>query len=387
MNYSVCLALFKSKKYYRSLIRTSMILSFGLSVGLFYAQPALSQVKEGLSEQDGPYVLYGEGSSKLIQVSDGKLETSSLPKGPLSVMTENGQHRFEVALHPIKKPDWSYKSKGDMLVLSDPHADFESFYSILRAQQVIGDNYQWIFGKNQLVIIGDVFDRGVDVLPIFWLMYKLEAEAEKVGGKVHFLFGNHEEMILRENLKYNEEKYKALKDTLGIEYRDLWSMNSELGRWLLSRNTMEKIGDKLFVHAGLSSQLLTDKWTIPAVNDSVRTHIFKTKAEREQSPAAKFLFGSIGPLWYRGMVRDEEKYEPLAEQDLQKLLVYYGVKEVYVGHTIFPEVTTFYANSVFAVNVNNRANREKGRSRGLLIRKGKKYLIYDNPTKNIEIAK
>lgn len=387
MNPSVCLTLSKSKKYYRSLIRTSIILSFGLSVGLFYAQPALSQVKEGLSEQDGPYVLYGEGTSKLIQVRAGKLETLALPKAPLSVMTENGQHHFEVALHPIKKPDWSYKSKGEILVLSDPHADFESFYSILRAQQVIGGNYQWTFGKNQLVIIGDVFDRGVDVLPIFWLIYKLEAEAEKAGGKVHFLFGNHEEMILRENLKYNESKYLALKDKLGMEYRDLWSANSELGRWLLSRNTMEKIGDKLFVHAGLSSQLLTDKWTIPAVNDSVRSNIFKTKAEREQSPAAKFLFGSIGPLWYRGMVRDEEKYEPLAEQDLQKLLVYYGVKEVYVGHTIFPEVTTFYANRVFAVNVNNRSNREKGRSRGLLLRKGKTYLIFDDPTKNIEIDK
>ena len=65
---------------------------------------------------------------------------------------------------------------------------------------MIDADYNWIFGTNQLVIIGDVFDRGVDVLPIYWLIYKLEKEAEDAGGKVTFLIGNHETMVLGNDL-------------------------------------------------------------------------------------------------------------------------------------------------------------------------------------------
>ncbi len=35
-----------------------------------------------------------------------------------------------------------------------------------------------------MIVISDVFDRGKDVLPIFWLMYKLEQEAKKDAGGV-----------------------------------------------------------------------------------------------------------------------------------------------------------------------------------------------------------
>ncbi len=79
-----------------------------------------------------------------------------------------------------------------MLVLSDPHGDLDCFVSVLKNNGVIGDRYEWTFGEGQLVVIGDVFDRGDDVVPIFWLLYKLEAEAVRQGGAVIFTLGNHE---------------------------------------------------------------------------------------------------------------------------------------------------------------------------------------------------
>lgn len=336
-----------------------------------------------LGKFDGPYFFYEKGDSSCIRVDHGQILSEKWDDTkPFIVSTEDDQHHFEVWHHPIVSPAWSYSPSKKIVVLSDPHGDFESFYSILRAQEVIGLNYEWNFGNNQLVIIGDVFDRGKDVLPIFWLIYKLEYEAAKVGGRVHFLFGNHEEMILRGNYKYTQGKYKALAEQLGRDYRDFWTVNTELGKWLQTKNTMEKIGDNLFVHAGLSAAMLDPQWSISAVNDSVRNHVFQQKEERQKSKAATFLFGSEGPLWYRGMVREEEKYLPLSKIDLEKLMHLYGAKRIFVGHTIFLEVSNFYAGKVYAVNVSNEANRLKGRSRGLRIDNNKIIILYDDASKN-----
>ncbi|MBL1410304.1 metallophosphoesterase [Sphingobacterium faecale] len=346
---------------------------------------SLTAQQNTLSQHDGPYILYTSEQRNLISVTAGQLEMQQESAPTFEVVSEKGDHRFHVTLHPIETPKATYKHNSDILVLSDPHGDFDSFHSILKAHRVIGEQYQWTFGNKHLVVIGDIFDRGEDVLPLFWLLYKLEAEAAQAGGTVHFLLGNHEEMTLRGNLKYAKEKYTTLAQQLGINYQELWGMESELGRWLLSRNTIEKIGDHLFVHAGLSADIIGDVWTINAINDSTRAHVHQSKEEREHSPAARFLFGSNGPLWYRGMVRTDEKYNPLASSDLEKILKQYDVKHIFVGHTIFPEVTTFYNGKVYGVNVANRSNREKGTSRGLLIKGNKRYLIYDNPEKKDRI--
>lgn len=68
------------------------------------------------------------------------------------------------------------------------------------------------------MIIGDIFDRGKDVPQIFWLFYKLEEEAAKAGGHVSFMLGNHEPMVLANDLRYTKEKYKILAEKLKMKY-------------------------------------------------------------------------------------------------------------------------------------------------------------------------
>ena len=58
-------------------------------------------------------------------------------------------------------------------------------------------------------------------------------------------------MVLAGDLRYTKEKYKALAEKLGISYRKLFGTDTELGRWLCTRNTMQVIGKDLYVHAGL----------------------------------------------------------------------------------------------------------------------------------------
>lgn len=339
-----------------------------------------------INQTDGPYVFHTDNKLKVIRTSvDGISVDYQTQDTPIWVKSNDEVHKFELKLHTVNRPQWKYKQPDKMLIISDPHANLDAFLSVLKSQEVINENYKWIFGKGHLVVIGDVFDRGEDVLPIFWLIYKLEDEARKAGGDVHFILGNHEEMILRNNTKYAKDKYKNLADKLDIDLNDMWNSDSELGHWLLTRNTIEQIGDNLFVHAGLSKEFLDQNWSVVELNDTISTYINKSKDERKISNAATFLFGNDGPLWYRGMVRDDEKYNPIAEEDVDAILKRYKVKRIYVGHTIFDEVSTFYNTKVIGVNVNNQKNMDKGLSRGILVKKGKRYIIFDDPQKLIEL--
>lgn len=338
--------------------------------------------KDRLTQADGPYLLYGTEGLRLIRVDTGGILKDSLIRDvsgfSFPVESRKGDIRFRVKLHALERPAWKMSQAEKLLVISDPHGDLESFVSVLQGNNVIGKAYEWTFGPNQLVIIGDVFDRGEDVLPIFWLIYKLEQEAAAAGGSVVFMLGNHEEMVLRGDCRYTKEKYKKLAEEAGISYPDLWGEHSELGRWLRTRNLLQIIGDNLLVHAGLSPDFLKRKESLPQMNQTASEGLSLSKQQRkEASPLSEFIFGSSGPFWYRGMVRSADHYHPLPVKDLLRLLKKYRVKRIVVGHTIFDDITTFYNKRVIAVNVENRKNREKGRGRGILIEKDKGYIVYD----------
>lgn len=49
-----------------------------------------------------------------------------------------------------------------------------------------------------------------------------------------------------------------------------------------------------------------------------------------------------------------------------------------VGHTIFPDITTFNDGRIIAINVDNKENREKKLGRGILIENNKISVIGDS---------
>lgn len=334
---------------------------------------------------DGPYVFYtDEGGMRVVSVdTKGKLKDQAYRTVPenftFDVFSDAGEKLFPVTLHPVSRPAWKEEQPEKVLVISDPHANWKCFASILKAQGVISSDYAWTFGSNKLVIIGDVFDRGKDVLPIYWLIYKLEKEAQEAGGSVVFLLGNHEGMVLAGDVRYVKKKYLALADTLHIPYRDFWSPQTELGRWLGTRNTIQVVGDDLFVHAGLSRAFFDKNKTIPEVNELMSEGLFLTKEERKKtSEDIAFMFATYGPIWYRGLVHSADHYHPLHPDDLPPILDKYGVKRIFVGHTIFDDISTFYHYRVIAVNVDNEENFENKDGRGVLIEGNKLSIIYDS---------
>ena len=212
------------------------------------------------------------------------------------------------------------------------------------------------------------FDRGYDVLPLLWLMYKLEQEAADAGGAAVLLLGNHEGMVLAGDVRYTRGKYLETARQLGMEnYRQLFSPDTELGRWLATRNTMLRIGRNLFVHAGLSARLLERNLEMDTLNARMSEGLYRTSKERREDPTLEFLYRSAGPVWYRGMVCTDEKYDPLTPEQTDALLRRYDADRLLVGHTIFPDISTFHDGRVIAVNVQNELNRRKNRGRAVLI--------------------
>lgn len=206
---------------------------------------------------DGPYIHYDDDGLAIIRVLDGEPEIGPLlPDEPFEVTSSDGIHRFEVSLRKVTVPDCFYPEQEKITVLSDPHGNMDAFVSILLSAGIMDNDYNWLYGDGHFVLLGDIFDRGPDVLPIFWLVYKLSADAEQAGGMVHFLPGNHESMVLTGDLRYTFPKYTSLAEKLGIEYQELWTPDWVLGEWLSTRNFIEHIGRNVFTHAGLNVKIL-----------------------------------------------------------------------------------------------------------------------------------
>ncbi|MFY9115674.1 MAG: metallophosphoesterase [Bacteroidales bacterium] len=254
------------------------------------------------------------------------------------------------------------------LVVSDLHGRLDAFSALLTSNGVTDDDYRWTFGTNRLVFIGDIVDRGRDDNGIAWLLYKLQEEAKKAGGEVVFLQGNHEDLVLKNDLRYVHKEHLAFADTIGIPYADLYGKHTVLGAWIRNSPLIFVAGDFLFVHAGLSTVMVDQEYGIEEINRLIQEYIgYPNKERNEFHPRNEVLFGRDGPLWYRGLVFESEKYPPINSDDLEKVLQYYGIKHMVVGHSEVTEVEKRYNGCVYAVNVKHARNYKSNRTGGLMI--------------------
>ena len=123
-----------------------------------------------------------------------------------------------------------------------------------------------------------------------------------MGGQVHFILRNHDVMNLTNQTRYVRKKYFINADSLRLPYARWFDQQSELGRWLRTKNTVERINQYLFCHAGIHPTTLAYKLPISVLNQRVRAALNRNPNEtREQAdPVTDHLMRQNGPLWYRG---------------------------------------------------------------------------------------
>ena len=236
----------------------------------------------------------------------------------------------------------------------------------------MNENYEWIFEDGHLVLLGDFFDRGAQVTECLWLAYHLEQQAEKFGGKSHFLIGNHEEMNLSGHTRYVNFKYICNADFIDINYKALYNNKSVLGKWLRSKNGVIKINGNLFVHGGISPEFLEKRYSINTINHVIQNNIGNSRILRSENHQAVDIFNpKTGPLWYRGLVKDE-----VDQDEVEHMLKFYRADRIVIGHSSVNEISTFFENRVIDIDVKHLLGDEV--SRALLIKNDHYYTVGTN---------
>ncbi|MEL6922776.1 MAG: metallophosphoesterase, partial [Bacteroidota bacterium] len=144
---------------------------------------------------DGPYVFH-ESDKTVVRyvvlennalVAKEEVFEAGTKIRPLSCSIDRSKMKgFTVTLRDkIASPPAIYEQPKKLFAISDIEGEFEIFAQTLQANKIIDKNYNWIYGRGHLVLNGDFFDRGINVTACLWLVYRLEQEAERAGGRVH----------------------------------------------------------------------------------------------------------------------------------------------------------------------------------------------------------
>lgn len=328
---------------------------------------------------EGPHIFYKKGHTIVKNVHfsregirvDEKKYSSKDDVPTLTCYVDNRyKTSFTVSLRSKHQaPETVYPQPDKLYAISDIEGNFEAFEKSLKGNGIIDKNLDWKFGKGHLVLVGDFFDRGYNVTPVLWLIYKLEQQAAEAGGMVHFIVGNHEEMNMRGDVRYVKDKYKKAAKVLKIPYRSLYSKDTELGRWLRSKNVVEKIGKTIFVHGGLSPEMANARIRLESMNKYAREYYGMDKFRMDQrGGSATRVFSKVGPMWYRGYFKEE-----LTQQEVNQTLGIYGANHVVVGHTIVPKVSSLFEGKVIAIDVKHNISLIDKISNSIFIEKGKIY--------------
>jgi hypothetical protein len=335
---------------------------------------------------DGPYVLYRNDSVFVNYIEeDGgtrSVRTENTPfsgKNMISLQVNTDIHgkTFTVQLKSKLSNERSeYNGIKKMLVISDIEGNFTALRTLLQGNGVIDDNFNWTFGKDHLVLVGDFVDRGTMVTEVLWLIYMLEEKAKVAGGYVHFILGNHEIMNMSNDLGYVDQRYIQHAQLMNKPYMQLFGPDAELGRWLATKNTVERIGKTLFTHGGISAYMNQIALPLKDLNELTRGYYTDTLYNYKDQ-RLNIIYSDFGPFWYRGY------YKPprAGMQQVDSTLNIYGVNQITTGHTIIStEIRSLYGGKLYNTDVHHA----EGQSEALLI-DDKKFWRVNNKGEKFEI--
>lgn len=286
--------------------------------------------------------------------------------------------KYDIKEHPHVLP-----SVRRIIVIGDIHGDWEMTIKSLKLAELINNNGDWIGGDTVVVQVGDQVDRcrysgvpcneekatdpdeGNDwkILKYFTNLHK---KAQKQGGAVYSLIGNHELMNVRGDFRY--VSYEGLREFDNYEKPDgtIIRDGNEARRWAFepgnsisefmacTRQMALIIGSNLFVHAGVLPNI-AKKYSVQNLNQLMSLYLFDQLKKPSQY---KDIFDSsdYSPLWNRvfgrlgleKLKKHNGKYASLIKtlkeiygrEKLKKCFTLlnplkdiYQVDKIFVGHT------------------------------------------------------
>lgn len=334
---------------------------------------------------EGPYVFYENDSVLSVNYVRGSeddgfyLDKKKYPSNseiPTTSYFQIDSTSFDFKLKSeIKPPKTTYNDGNPIVAVSDIEGGYKTFRDFLINSKVIDANLNWIFGRGHLVLVGDFVDRGWSVTQVLWFIYKLEQDAAKQGGLVHFIIGNHELKNMQGDYGASAEKYLFVGNILGKVQSELYNSNSFLGKWMSSKNALELINGNLFAHGGIHPDVADSKLSLDEINQVIRSNYYRPYYPKKEKTIDQLITSTkTGICWYRGYFKDD-----LTQEQVDRGLNKFGAKSIVVGHTLQSKVNKTYNGKVIGIDVfhpkDYHKNWPSGESEGLLIEGDKYYRV------------
>jgi hypothetical protein len=297
---------------------------------------------------DGPYFFFDNNKLTAIWVRSGYVKERELTSENFNVLKKRYDLSFSYndileRYHEVEPDSHVFTVDGSIAIISDLHGEYDNYIRLLKKSGIIDKNLNWSFGKNHLIILGDIFDRGPMVTEILWHLFGLEMQASAAGGKLHIILGNHEYMILTGNSQFINGKYLYVEQIMGKSYSSLFLANSVLGDWLRKKPVILKINNLLFTHAGISTDFVKGKTDMDQLNRFFKDMLTGSQADKSVFADTTIINSKVSEmLSYRNYFSDKQ----FNESKLDSILTFYGVERVIVGHTTLPEVKSMFNNKL-----------------------------------------
>ena len=247
--------------------------------------------------------------------------------------------------------------KDRILVIGDLHADFKKTKEMFINFKLIDSSENWIAKPRNTVIVqlGDQLDGGgrgsgesYGELDLINFMDRIHEKATIYGGGVYSLIGNHEIMNLLGNFNYSSQKDIDLQG--GLEVREkLFAPGGDLfNRLSCTRNVVLKIGDFIFVHAGILPEHLdgqSKERFIVKINKLMRLYL-QGKKTWQDFEIQKYFLDKGGLIWTRNYGSEKPSCDKFNK--VSKML---NVGHMIVGHTVQDNINSKCDNKLWRVDV------------------------------------
>ncbi|ARF10601.1 metallophosphatase/phosphoesterase [Hokovirus HKV1] len=281
-------------------------------------------------------------------------------------------------------PNYSYiptivEKKRRIIAIGDLHGDYDLTIKILLLSKVIDNNLNWIGKDTVIVQTGDKVDgyrpinhndnnnngTADEDIKLLNLFYNLNLKAEKHGGAVYSLLGNHEIMNVLGDFRYVSKKslleFAEYEDDK-IIFKDKFAKLSPIDRGIVARKYAFQPGNKyatflgcanagciiigsfLFVHAGIVPEFLDEfkiknKYDLIEFNAKIRKWLLGKqggpKGKSEENYTKNMVSNNNSPFWSRilGFIPNNINNNDQACNPLNKVLDTLKIGHMVVGHT------------------------------------------------------
>ena len=246
-----------------------------------------------------------------------------------------------------------------IIVLGDLHGDWEMTIKSLKIANLIDAKLNWIGDDTVVVQLGDQIDRcrfaGIPCklpqatkddepsdMKILNYFTKLHTQAQKKGGAVYSIIGNHELMNVNGDMRYvsyqnisdfnNYKKPDGSIITDGMEARKwAFSPGNPIADFLgCTRQLSLIIGSNIFVHAGVLPKI-AEKYNVQEMNQILSLYLW----DKLKNPTDyKELLDSAdySPLWNR-IFGSSSQSKQSCDYLMNPLQEIYKVDRIFIGHT------------------------------------------------------